>query len=212
MSHFARVLGLPSYISIEAIRNRLIQTVAKGSQTEKEFLAKNLDNIVEQALIQQEDFSVLVMGQPERAGCFCPSNTLLRNIIESISDRYSLVIIDCEAGLEQIHRSVISKIDYLLIISDPSLRSIETAQNILASAKKFTSYQEIGIILNRVKDNQHDLLTQKIRSLDAQFLGFIPDDEKIVDLELSGAPLRDLDSKSKSSMAAKEIFMKILGA
>lgn len=210
MSHFARVLGLAQGNSIESIRDRLIKTAAIGTPTEKEFLAQNLDNIVEQSLQHHLDYSLLIMGQPERSGCFCPSNSLLRSIIETISGRFPVVLIDCEAGLEQIHRNVISKVDYLVIVSDSSLRSLETAEKILESAKKFTHYQDVGLILNKVKENHFAHLESKIQTLNVKLLGLVPEDENIVNLELMGQSLENLALNSKSFIAIDKIVEKIL--
>jgi CO dehydrogenase maturation factor len=64
------------------------------------------------------------MGRQESAGCFCPVNALLRDAIKSLSKNFDIVLIDCEAGLEQINREVINPIDTLIIITDLTVRGI----------------------------------------------------------------------------------------
>ena len=104
-------------------------------------------------MAENKDFCLFSIGQPESSGCFCPSNTLLKNVIESISKDFDIVLIDCEAGLEQINRSVIETVDILLIVTDISLRSLETANSIRKSARKFTKYKKLGVVINKAKNN-----------------------------------------------------------
>ena len=144
--HLSHMVNLIPSKSLESIRTSVIDKTLTKEKTVKE-LAENIDFEVYNALAESKDFSLFSIGQPEGPGCFCPSNALLRKVIESISKDFEIVLIDCEAGLEQINRMVIEKIDILLIVSDTSIRSIETADTLRKSAKKFTKYKKYGIVL-----------------------------------------------------------------
>ena len=74
-----------------------------------------------------DGFALLAMGRTESLGCFCPVNSLLRTAIETLSRSFDTILVDGEAGLEQINRQVTQHLDTLMIISDPTSRGLETA-------------------------------------------------------------------------------------
>jgi CO dehydrogenase maturation factor len=160
-------------------------------------------------MAESKDFCLFSIGQPEGPGCFCPSNTLLRKVLESISKDFDIILIDCEAGLEQINRMVLQSIDVLLIITDISMRSIETADSIRNRAGKFTHYKKLGVIINKVK-GQIDLILKKLEDFNLPLLGQIPEDENIIKYELEGRPLIDLGDDTPSYLAIKNLIKKIL--
>ena len=153
--HLSHMVNLIPEKSLEKLRTEVIDEILTKAK-DLEAVAENIDFEVYNAIVENKDFSLFSIGQPEGPGCFCPSNTLLRKVIGSISKDFDIVLIDCEAGLEQINRMVIETVDILLIVSDISIRSIDTADAIRKSAKKFTKYKKLGIILNRVKGNIRD--------------------------------------------------------
>ena len=63
-----------------------------------------VDYLLLEALYEAPQYGLLVMGQTDSIGCFCPLNTLLRSTIKTIASQYDVVIIDAEAGFEQISR------------------------------------------------------------------------------------------------------------
>ncbi|MFW9880584.1 MAG: AAA family ATPase, partial [Candidatus Thorarchaeota archaeon] len=146
--HLSHMVRLVPKRSLESLRADIIDEVLMKAKI-FEIVAENIDFEVYNAIAESKDFCLFSIGQPEGPGCFCPSNTLLRKVISSISKDFDIVLIDCEAGLEQINRMVIETVDILLIVSDMSIRSVETAATISKSAKKFTNYKKFGVILNR---------------------------------------------------------------
>jgi len=49
---------------------------------------------VQDALIEEEDFDLLVMGRPEGPGCYCYVNSLLRSTMDRITGSYDFVVMD----------------------------------------------------------------------------------------------------------------------
>jgi CO dehydrogenase maturation factor len=202
--HLSNMVKLNPEKSLENLRMEVVKKISSGEEGNEE-LAENIDYYVYNTIAESKDFSLFSIGQPEGPGCFCPSNNLLRNVIESISKDFDLVLIDCEAGLEQINRLVIKSIDILLIVVDISLRSVETAKSIREMAKRFTGYQKMGVIINKVRGNI-GTLEKKIRELDFQIVGKIEDDEIIRDFDLEGKPLIDIEDNSPNVKKVKKIL------
>ena len=201
--HLSQMVSLIPKKSLEKLRTDVIEKVLTNAKSFEE-VAENIDFEVYNAITESKDFSLFSIGQPEGPGCFCPSNTLLRKVISSISKDFDIVLIDCEAGLEQINRMVIETVDILLIVSDVSVRSVETAGTISKSAKKFTKYKKFGVILNRVKGDI-DYILEKLDDLNLPLLGKIPEDDNISKFELKGKPLIDIPEGSKSLLAINKI-------
>ncbi len=206
--HLSHMVNLIPEKSLEKLRTEVIDEILTKA-TDFKAVAENIDFEVYSAIAESKDFSLFSIGQPEGPGCFCPSNTLLRKVIGSISKDFDIVLIDCEAGLEQINRMVIESVDIILIVSDISMRSIETAAAIRESAKKFTSYKKLSLILNRVKGNTNQI-KKKLEELNLDLLGEIPEDDVITDFELKGKPIIEIPEKSKSFTVLNKLVENIL--
>ncbi|MFX0041166.1 MAG: AAA family ATPase [Promethearchaeota archaeon] len=205
--HLSHMVNLIPEKSLERLRVDVIDEILTKA-TDFEKVAEDIDFEVYNAIAENKDFSLFSIGQPEGPGCFCPSNTLLRKVISSISKDFDVVLIDCEAGLEQINRMVIETVDILLIVSDISIRSIETAAAIRESAKKFTKYKELGIVLNRAKGNTNSI-KKKLKDLNLPLWVEIPEDEIITDFELKGKPIISINEKSKSMIVINKLVEQI---
>ncbi len=206
--HLSNSVKLKPEKSLEEIRMDVVKNVLiKERNTQK--IAENIDFEVYDAMAESKDFCLYSIGQPEGPGCFCPSNTLLRKVIESISGDFDVVLIDCEAGLEQINRMVIKSVDILLIVTDISLRSVETANSIRNSAKKFTNYKKIGVIVNRVKGNI-EIILKKLNDLNFSLLAQIPEDKTIMEYDLKGFPVIDIPEDSPSLLEIIKLVQTIL--
>jgi CO dehydrogenase maturation factor len=206
--HLGVMLNLKPKKSVESIRSEIIQNTLEKQKDVKE-IAENIDFYVYNAIEESKSFSLLSIGQPEDAGCFCPSNTLLKKVIESISRDFDIVLIDCEAGLEQISRKVIESIDYLLIITDISLRSVDTAVSISKMGKKFTKSEKIGVIINKSEGDVTSIINQ-VKSNGLDLIGIIPRDPKISELDLHAKPIILIEQNNKSYQKVKEILSDIL--
>ncbi|MHA1147904.1 MAG: nucleotide-binding protein [Promethearchaeota archaeon] len=206
--HLCNMVNIKPQKSLEQIRLDAVKR-AHSKDNDSLTLAEKIDFQVYEGMAETKNFCLFSIGQPEGPGCFCPSNTLLRKVLETISEDFDLILIDCEAGLEQINRMVIKSVDILIIITDISLRSVETAESIKNTAKKFTNYKKIGVIINKVKGNIDPIL-QKLNQVALPILGQIPEDEKIVEFDLNGRPLIELDNTTPSYSVLKEIVKNIL--
>lgn len=206
--HLSKMVKLVPEKSLEKIRADLIDnTLSKKEDIQS--IAETIDFKVYNAIKESKHFSLFSIGQPEGPGCFCPSNTLLRKVIESISRDFDIVLIDCEAGLEQINRMVIKSVDYVIIITDISLRGVETAYSISLSAKKFTNYRKIGVIINRVKGDIAKI-TDKLKEYNLIAIASIPEDEILTEFDLEGKPIIDIPDKSASYQVIKDNIHRIL--
>ena len=81
------------------------------------------------------------------AGCICPESTILRTLVTHILlRRNEVVLLDLYAGVEHLGRATADAVDALLIVVEPTARSLGTAEQIktLAGDLKLTRLYLIG--------------------------------------------------------------------
>ncbi len=218
-------MSLPSALGVEVtktvsqIRERLIREARSAGKGEKQQMARSLDYMLLEALIETDSFSMLVMGRPDSLGCYCPVNDLLRDGIETIAENFKTVLIDGEAGIEQISRQVIRSVDMPVIVSDLSARGLQTASAIkrLVESHKIIKYKKLGLVINRVRGNGHgdwsnsgesDFL-EHARQAGLELLGWIPEDENIARFDMQARPLLELADDSPAFVAVGGIFSRL---
>lgn len=206
--HLCNMVDLTPRRSLEEIRTATIDKTIKNKES-KLNIAKKLDFEIYDAMGESKKFCILSIGQPTDPGCFCPSNLLLKSVLKSITTEFDIILIDCEAGLEQITRKVIDNIDVLLIVSDISMRSIETANSIKKVAQKLIKFQKVGLILNKVKGNI-DGLVKRVKQIGLPILGEVPYEDLITDLEIDSTPLIHISNESKALQAIEKLTYDIL--
>lgn len=166
-----------------------------------------LHDLMEEIVEHGEGFDLLTMGRPEEPGCYCVVNDLLKYAIDCIIRDYDVVIIDGEAGPEQLNRRVLSDIDVLLVMSDGSLRSLKTAQTIVKVAEESAalSVRQPGLVINRYHEGVADAASIE-RDFDVQVLGVLPDDARANEYDRSGKPLLELPDDSPMVEAAYSLL------
>ena len=84
-----------------------------------------------QAIAEKKGMDILVMGRPEGPGCYCSANSVLRDVLERLSDNYKYVVIDNEAGMEHLSRRTANRLDVLLMVTDASMKGARTVKTLL---------------------------------------------------------------------------------
>lgn len=206
----APALGVKVKRTIDDIRNDLIKKVKKGQRGNKSEMAAALDYEVFDALEEGHNLGVLAIGRPENKGCYCQVNELLKEVIGSLSESFDVVLIDGEAGIEQINRRVMRSVDDLVIVSDTSSKGINVAGTIrhVAQDRKAVKYTRIGLVINRVRRKEEVDKILEVTSLD--LLGWIPEDDIIREYDFNGKPMIELPDDSSSVRAVQEILKKLM--
>lgn len=201
-------LGVKIRRTMGQIREDIILTARGGKKHEKAKLVDTLDYMALEALEELDDFAILAMGRTETLGCFCPVNDLLRGTIETLSGSFDTILIDGEAGLEQINRQVMRQLSTLVIVSDATARGIETAEMIktMVENDKVIHCNRMGILFNRVSGNE-ELLNQAADRIGLDLFGIIPQDENIAYHDLVARPITELSSDSPGYVAMERIVL-----
>ena len=147
---------------------------------------------------------LLVMGALNAAGggCACDANALLKALLAHlVLERGEWVLVDLEAGVEHLGRGTAMYVDGIVIVSEPSLRSLETAAQISAMASELGVSKQI-LALNRAGANSAPVLPEGLReSLPAKSIA-LPRLAALEELQFSSASVLGLDPATQESIDA----------
>jgi len=206
-------MSLPYTLGMKV--EKTVSEVRKGI-IGKQQLKRQMENGSMRAFMREiisrgNGFDLLAMGRPEEPGCFCAVNDLLRYGIDTLIEDYDITIIDGEAGPEQLNRRVLKNIDVLLVVSDMSVRSLETAGGIMKVAQDGENgvlVRRAGLILNRARNDKPD--EEILGKIGLDVWGRIPDDDTINSYDRSGKPLLELPDDSPCLEAVRQILKRIV--
>ena len=203
------LLGVEAGESVGAIREELKEKVDNlpGGMTKQQFFEYKIN----QCLVETKNFDLISMGRPEGPGCYCYSNNLLRDILKTLSDNYDYVVIDNEAGMEHLSRRTAQDIDCLLMISDPSIRGVQTAGRLSRLMKELdTRVGERYLIINRLRSELTDELKECIAAENLNLLAVIEDEETIWKLDSTGEAIYNIEANSDLLENFGKIFQKLI--
>jgi CO dehydrogenase maturation factor len=201
------ILGLEVTDTLGNAREEMKKGVVPSGMTKDVFMSMRL----EQAVMEQQGFDLVVMGQPEGAGCYCAANTLLTGFLERLSGNYPYVVMDNEAGMEHLSRLTTKNVDVLLIVTDTSRRGLQAGLRIHQLAKDLNiGVEKSYIIINQAKSDPADVVKEMIDSNGLELAGVIPEDEQVYEFDLEGRPTIDIDEDNPALNAAYSIFDNII--
>ena len=143
-------LGADVKLTLDDIRNDIINCAENGSARDAMELLSEARFRIFDALVEMPGFAFLAIGRPEGSGCYCKVNSYLKEVISFLANEFDYVVIDGEAGIEQIQRRVMEKVTHLLLITDQSKKGVQVMATIKSVADELVEYDKIGFIVNRV--------------------------------------------------------------
>ncbi|MBK5253615.1 MAG: AAA family ATPase [Peptostreptococcaceae bacterium] len=192
-------------ITLDDIRTEIINSVEEGdTKNAMELVSESRYRIFE-AIVETDNFAFLAIGRPESEGCYCRINSYLKNVIEMVSSQFDFVVIDGEAGIEQINRRVMQKVSHLLLVTDASRKGLEVIKTINEVAKEMVDYERIGVVINRIEDMS---LVEQLDTGKVELLGLIPTDKNIITYDVAAKNFMELPDDTISVVKIKEVLKK----
>ena len=187
-------LGVDVKMTIDDIRKSIIENVEDGNNRGAIELLNEARFRIFDAMAEKDGYAFIAVGRPESAGCYCKINAYLKDVISLLSEEFDYVVIDGEAGIEQINRRVMGKVTHLILVTDQSKKGRDVCKTIKKVADELVMYKHIGIVVNRVTDEEI------VKNLDydgVQLLAVIGDDKNLATFDLKGENVFDLPNDSK---------------
>ncbi len=201
-------LGVAVCNTVGRMREESLNTIKSGADRPGGMSMEQLfDYEVQQSVIEAKGFDLLVMGRPEGTGCYCAANNIIRKYTDKLSETYSYVVIDNEAGMEHLSRRTTHKVDLLITVSDPTMKGILTAKRIneLVDELKL-SVEKRALIINRVVSGEGEELKKEAEKAGLFVAGLVPNDGMIYEFDLKGKPVYELPEDAVSVKALYKIL------
>ena len=211
-SNLNEVLGVEVETSLGQIREEMAQAELKGTIPKGMTKADYAEMKFSQALIEDDDFDMLVMGRTQGKGCYCYVNGVLQSQVSKYAKNYSYVVMDNEAGLEHVARGTLPHVDTMLLISDCSRRGIQAAARIAEMVGQLDLKPgRMGLIVNRAPEGRLDAgILAEIEKQGLTLFGVLPQDEAVYRCDCAGEPSAKLPESNPVKTALRGI-MRTLG-
>ena len=213
-SNLNEVLGVEQPVTLGDIREEVasaeLQTVnpIPAGMSKQDFMDWKFNS----ALVEQDDYDMLVMGRTQGKGCYCFVNGLLQTQLQKISKGYKYIVVDNEAGMEHISRGILPSVDIILLISDCSRRGIQAVGRIARMIEDFKmNPKHVKLIVNRAPDGKlNPGVLEEIELQKLDLLGVVPQDENVYEYDCEGKPTSTIPETSASRAAFNEIISKLI--
>lgn len=160
-----------------------------------------------QAMVEEDAFDLLVMGNPQGPGCYCYPNDLLKSYLEKLSKNYDFMVIDNEAGLEHLSRRLLPMIDLLLVTSDSTARGVRSAGRVKDIVEKVKiAVSKMGLVIGRSREGDITQLKQEVENSGLELFGEIIHDPLVAEYDLNAKALFELPEDSPAVQTSKTLF------
>ena len=210
-SNLNEVLGVEVETSLGAIREEMAQAELKGGIPSGMTKADYAEFKFNSAIVEEDDFDMLVMGRTQGKGCYCFVNGVLKTQVDKYAKNYKYVVMDNEAGLEHVARGTLPHVDTMLLISDCSRRGVQAAARVAEMIGEMElNPGRMGLIINRAPEGRLDEgVKAEIEKHGLTLLGVLPQDEGVYRCDCDGDPSAKLPDSNPVKAALKSIMQSI---
>ena len=210
-SNLNEVLGVEVETSLGQIREDMAQAEMKGTIPAGMTKADYAEFKFNSALIEEDDFDMLVMGRTQGKGCYCYVNGVLKTQVDKYAKNYQYIVMDNEAGLEHVARGTLPHVDTMLLISDCSRRGIQAVARIAEMIRELgLKPGQMGLIVNRAPDGKlDDGIKAEIEKHGLTLFGVLPHSEAVYRCDCDGDPSSKLPDSDPMKTALKGIMANI---
>ena len=207
-SNLTEVLGVEVDTTLGAIREEMAQAELTGSipagMSKQDYAEMKLSD----ALIEEDDFDMLVMGRTQGKGCYCYVNGVLKSQVDKYVGNYRYMVIDNEAGLEHISRGTLPHVDTMLLVSDCSRRGIQAVARIAEMVRELNlNPGKMLLIVNRAPGGQlNPGVAEEIEKHGLILAGVLPQDELVYAYDCDGRPSSKIPEDSPIKVALHRIL------
>jgi CO dehydrogenase maturation factor len=155
-------------------------------------LNPRVDDIPERFSILHRGVRLLEMGSVELggSGCICPEAAMLKTLFTHLLFRKDdILLLDMYAGVEHLGRATVDFVDAMLVVVEPTRRSLGTAAQIKKLANDI-GLMRLYLVGNKVR-NEEEAKFLENETPDLPLLGYLPADLKVQEADRLGIPVYD---------------------
>ena len=151
-----------------------------------------VDDIPERFSVVYRGVRLLEMGSVETggSGCICPESAMLKTLFTHLLFRKDdVLIMDMYAGVEHLGRGTVDFVDALIIVVEPTRRSLGTAAQIKKLAEDI-KLERVWLVANKISQPE-EIEFIKSESPNIPLLGTLPIDPGVITADRIGAAVYD---------------------
>ena len=155
-------------------------------------LNPRVDDIPERFSISHRGVRLLEMGAVDTggSGCICPESALLKTLFTHLLFRQDeVLILDMYAGVEHLGRATVDFVDAMLVVVEPTRRSLGTAAQIKSLAADL-GLTRLWLIGNKVRDGEEAAFLEA-ETPGIPLLGVLPADPMVQEADRLGVAVYD---------------------
>ena len=114
------VLGVEPEITLGELREEIERAGVDpryqipSGMTKQAYLEMRLSD----AIVEEDDYDLMVMGRTQGQGCYCFVNGLVQTQVQKLQSHYPYIVVDNEAGMEHISRGILPMMEVAILVSD----------------------------------------------------------------------------------------------
>jgi CO dehydrogenase maturation factor len=163
-------------------------------------LNPRVDDIPERFSVLHRGVRLLEMGSVDvgGSGCICPESAMLKTLFTHLLFRNDdVLLLDMYAGVEHLGRATVDFVDAMLIVVEPTRRSLGTARQIKKLANDI-GLQRLYLVGNKVRDEEEARFLENETPV-IPLIGCLPVDLKVQEADRLGVPVYDHVESLKSA-------------
>ena len=144
--------------------------------TKQEFIEWAMEDIL---VSLDDNVDIIVTWIVGAKDCRCPVTKLINDAVNKLINRYDIVIFDCEFDLKYLNQLVDTEIDSTVIVANPTEESAHLAKRIEEFSSKYAAGTQLGVVINKVDNNDLASVYGILKKYDLDILGVIPYDKNM---------------------------------
>ena len=211
-SNLNEVLGVEVDTTLGDIREEMARAEMRGDviptgMTKADYAEFKFNS----ALIEEDDFDMLVMGRTQGKGCYCYVNGVLKTQVDKYAKNYRYLVMDNEAGLEHVARGTLPHVDTMLLVSDCSRRGVQAVARLAEMIREMElKPTQMGVIINRAPGGVlDDGVRAEVEKYGLTLFGVLPQDEAVYRCDCDGKPSARLPENNPVKVALRGVMQSL---
>ena len=183
-SELGHSFGLDIRNTIYGIRSgkHEYKTGIPEGMTKQEYVEWAMEDIV---VPLTENVDIIVSWFVGSKDCRCPITGQINDAVLKLIERYDIVIFDCEFDLKYLNQLVDTDIDTTIIVANPTDESAHLAKRIEEFSAKYAAGGQLGVVINKVENNDIASISTLLNKYHLDVLGVIPFDKDLKENSIS---------------------------
>lgn len=148
-------------------------------------LNPNVDDVLDQYSIDIDKIKFLKMGAVKQGGssCYCRENSFLNSLMNSLLlNKEDVVVLDMGAGIEHLTRGTSKGVDVILVVTEPTKVSVQTA-NVVSRLASELGIEQVKFVGNKIR-NKEELEFLQTNLEGGELIGHIAFNHEVMDLAM----------------------------